>query len=371
MSIKERIVKYAKEIGIDLIGFVKAEAFYELEDILKERERKNYLSGFEERNIEKRVNPRLTLEGAKTIIVVGISYYVNEEDIGEAGEHKFKGRISRSSWGRDYHIVLKEKMKAISQYLEREVKDFEYKYFVDTGPLVDRHLAYMADIGIYGKNNCIISKEYGSWIFIGYILCNLEMEIDIGKKKNCEGCSLCIEACPTGALMDNYQYNSKLCISYLTQTKEDIDYSLREKMGNSIYGCDICQLVCPYNSDRSTSQEDFIPEADNFEPDILKLLGLTNKQFKKRFGHTALSWRGNKIIKRNALIALGNSKNKEALNYLIEYLDNPSAMLRKYAAWAIIRLDKVLGKKILDNHLKEEEEIEVINEIKKLYDYYL
>lgn len=371
MITKEKIIEYAKEIGIDLIGFTKAEEFNELEEILKKREENNYLSGFEEKNFEKRINPYLTLQNAETIIVIGMSYYVNEKDIACTVPSKISGNISRSSWGKDYHIVLKEKMKNLSEYIGKEYNDFEYKYFTDTGPLVDRHLAYKAGIGWYGKNNCIISDEYGSWIFIGYILCNLKIKVDNFIKTGCRNCNKCINACPTGALMENNLYNSKLCISYLTQTKEDISYKLREKMGNSIYGCDICQLVCPHNLYSLKSRVEFIPKKDNYKPDLFDLLKLSNRQFKKRLGDSALGWRGNNIIKRNALIALGNSGNEEVVNYIVQYLNSPSIMIRKYTAWAIIRLNKEEGKKILDEYLKKENESEVIEEINKLYCYYL
>ncbi|MCT4562969.1 MAG: tRNA epoxyqueuosine(34) reductase QueG [Maledivibacter sp.] len=367
---KEEIVGYAKSIGIDLIGFTKSQTFNDLKDILKTREENDYLSGFEEKNIDKRINPHLTLKNAKTIIVVAMSYYINESDIKSPSHSKLVGNITRSSWGKDYHIVLKEKMKRLTEYIEKKYNDFEYKYFTDTGPLVDRHLAYKAGIGWYGKNNCIISKDYGSWIFIGYILCNLQIEPDDNLKARCGNCNKCIDACPTGALMENNIYNSKLCISYLTQTKDDIPYDLREKMGNSLYGCDICQLVCPHNSDCMEGSPEFIPESHNYKPYLLELLRLSNRQFKERFGNSALGWRGNNTLKRNALISLGNSGDKEVIKYITEYLNSPSIVLRKYTAWAIIRLDKDRGKKILDEHLKRENEGEVIEEINKLYMYY-
>ncbi|SHJ84655.1 tRNA epoxyqueuosine(34) reductase QueG [Paramaledivibacter caminithermalis] len=371
MITKGKIIKYSKEIGIDLIGFVKAEVFKELRDMLKKREEKNYLSGFEEKSIEKRINPYLTLENVETIIVIGIPYFIDEADIEQSKSCGNVGNISRSSWGKDYHIVLKEKMKSLTEYIAAEDPDFKYKYFTDTGPLVDRYLAYRAGIGWYGRNNCIISYDYGSWIFIGYILCNLKIKPDDSLKTRCINCNKCINSCPTGALMKNNIYNSKLCISYLTQTKEDIKYELREKMGNSLYGCDICQLVCPHNRKRLAGNKDFIPKKNSSKPDLLDLLKLSNEQFKKEFGDTALAWRGNRIMKRNALIALGNCGSQEVIDHLVEYLNNPSIMIKKYCAWAIIRLNKDKGKKILNEHLKKEKEREVIDEILKLYKYYL
>ena len=150
MNIKEKIINYSKGIGIDLIGFTNVQIYDDLRPILEDREKKNFLSGFEEKDIEKRINPRLILDDAKTIIVIGISYHNDRDKIKERDKNKAFGMVSKSSWGMDYHIVLREKMKTLSEYIQDEVEGFEYKYFVDTGPLVDRHLAYMAGIGMYG-----------------------------------------------------------------------------------------------------------------------------------------------------------------------------------------------------------------------------
>ncbi|MDK2919390.1 MAG: epoxyqueuosine reductase [Candidatus Petromonas sp.] len=371
MNLKEKTIKYAKSIGIDLIGFVKSEVFEDLRERINSRKEKDYLSGFEEKDIEKRIDPQLTMKDAKTIIVVGVPYYIHENNINHDTNPEFYGKISRSSWGKDYHVVLKEKMKKLMELMQEELGKIKYRFFVDTGPLVDRHLAYKAGIGWYGKNNCIITENYGSWVFIGYILCDLEIETENHEENRCAKCNKCIDACPTGALMDNYEYNAKRCISFLTQTKEDISYQLREKMGNSLYGCDVCQLVCPHNVNVEGGYDEFFPEEHNYRPNLLELLQLSNKQFKKKYGDIALGWRGNKVLKRNTIIALGNSGDIKVLDHIKKYLEDSSPMIRKYAAWAAIRLDKVRGKKLLEEHLKKEKDPQVISEIKKLYKYYL
>ncbi len=369
MDLKTKIVGYSKEIGIDLIGFMSAEPLEELRGLLNERKEKNYLSGFEEKDINKRLDPKLTFSEAKTIIVIGVSYNIKENKHTQIIKG---GKISTSAFGIDYHLVLKNKMEMLSEYIGKKTKCFKYQSYVDTGPLVDRHLAYKSGIGFYGKNNCIISEKYGSWIFIGYIICNLDIKSDKPQISTCASCNMCIESCPTGALMDGRDYNAKKCISYLTQTKDNIDYYLREKMGRSIYGCDICQSVCPHNKNVLYGQERaFVCNESFVDIDLINILELSNKQFKELFGKTAAGWRGKNIIKRNALIAIGNSRDVGYMKHLIKYLNHDSILIRKYTAWSILKLDKSKGKEILDKHIKVEKNEEVIKEIKNLYKYYL
>jgi len=363
MDIKKYIIKRAQEVKIDLIGFVKAEEFHELKAILKDRESKNHLSGFEEKDIKKRVNPKLLMENAKTIIVIGISY---NNPMGK----NINGKVSKSSLGIDYHIVLKDKMKKLINLI-KEKYCFNYKCFVDTGPLVDRYLAYKSGIGWYGKNNCIISNIYGSWIFIGYIICDLKIEPDEPNEKKCIECNKCLDACPTGALMNHYQYDAKKCISYLTQTKGYIDYDLREKMTKYIYGCDICQDVCPHNEGLDGLEDiDFKFEEFSFELEPLEILDMSKSDFNKKFGKLAMAWRGLNILKRNSLIIIGNSNDPKYIDKIKKYLTHDSKMIRKYCAWAIIKLDSSYGRKILESHLKKEKDNDVIQEINKLISCY-
>ncbi len=258
-------------------------------------------------------------------------------------------------------------MIKLIENIDKDIEGFKYKYFVDTGPLVDRYLAYKAGIGWYGKNNCIINSEYGSWIFIGYIICNLEIEGDKPYKNSCLNCKKCIDLCPTGALMDNYKYNAKRCISYLTVTKENIEYDLREKMTDNIYGCDICQSRCPHNQNAvKVKNNGFEIEKYNLDVDPLDILNMSKGDFKKRFGDVALAWRGYNVIKRNAIIALGNSKDSSIIKDLKKILDHDSTMIRKYTAWAIINLDKKIGREILEKRLDIEKDRDVTNEFKRL-----
>ncbi len=304
---KNYIIAKAKELNIDMIGFTNADPLVEIKDYLEYRKFYNIETEFEEKNLLLRIDPKLTLESCKSIIVIALSYNINYD---EKPSYKYRGKLSKSSWGIDYHWVLKQKLERLIDEIKKE-KDFQYKFFVDTGPLVERELAHKAGIGYYGKNCNIINEEYGSFIFIGYILTDLELNPKpnvIGSQ--CGECDLCLKACPGGAL-EEYRLNTKRCISYQTQTK-DIDLELKKNMGINIYGCDTCQNVCPKNKDiKESIHKEFIPKLTKGAVDIEELLSMSNKQFKLKYGSMAGSWRGRNILRRNAIIAIENIKTKK------------------------------------------------------------
>lgn len=333
-SLNQYIVDKSKEVGIDICGFTDGLPLYNLKDYLLYREEKSIKTEFEENDIDKRIYPRITMPNCKSIIVLGISYNV---DYDEKPEYPLRGKLSKSSWGIDYHVVLKQKIELLIEEIKKQVH-FEYKYFVDTGPLLDREMARKAGIGYYGKNCSIINEEYGSFIFLGYILTDLDLEFSEEVSNKCGDCDLCLRACPTGALEGQGKFNPKKCISYLTQTKDNIPNSLREKMGIKIYGCDTCQLVCPKNNGvKKSSHEEFIPEAHGYI-NIEELLSMSNREFKKKYGSMAGSWRGKTILKRNAIIALGNMKKIENIHLLIPELRDSNPIIREYAEWAIVNI---------------------------------
>lgn len=347
-NINEYVIKKSKELDIDIIGFTDSSPFLGAKEILLRRQKENKQTEFEEKDIEKRINPLITLDSCKSIIVIGISYNIDNHDKVEFG---LKGRLSRSSWGIDYHKVLNNKLELLIKELEKEL-DFEYKSFVDTGPLIDRELAKRAGIGYFGKNCSIINDDYGSFIFLGYILTSLKLDSSVKVEGKCGDCNLCIKACPTKALEEPYNLNPKRCISYLTQTKEKIPLEFREKMGMKIYGCDTCQNVCPKNKGiMKSNHKEFIPEITNGYMDIEELLFISNKEFKKRYGNMAGSWRGKTILKRNAIIALGNMKKEENLNLLISELKSQNPMIREYASWSISNIYLTMISKIQQDML--------------------
>lgn len=334
-SLNQYIIDISKELNIDICRFTDSLPLNNLKEYLIYREKNGIKTEFEEEDIDKRIDPKLTMENCKSIIVLGISYNV---DYDEKPIYPLRGKLSKSSWGKDYHHVLKQKIEFLIEDIKKVI-DFEYKYFVDTGPLIDRELARKAGVGYYGKNCSIISDEYGSFIFLGYILTDLELEFSEEVSNKCGDCNLCLKACPTGALEEPHKFNPKKCISYLTQTKDNIPISLRGKMGIKIYGCDTCQIVCPKNKDIKKSQhKEFIPETTKGFVDIEELLTMSNRKFKEKYGDMAGSWRGKNILKRNAIIALGNIKRVEYLQLLISQLGDSNSMIREYAEWAIVNI---------------------------------
>lgn len=301
MDLKENIILFAKNNSIDKIGFCTAEPFYNVSNIIKSRMEKGYLSGFEEKDIEKRINPKLTMYSAESIIIIAENYNKNFEF---KLDNKLRANLSMCAIGEDYHKIVKRKLEMLGEYIKEVKENIEYKIFVDTGPLVEREIAKRAGIGWQGKNCSIITKEFGSWVFIGYMLINIKIESDYEIIGDCSKCNKCIETCPTGALGYNYEFNAKKCISYLTQTKDIISEDLEQKIGIQLYGCDICQKVCPYN--KYAEIKETISDIDMVKPDIIQLLSMSNKDFKNTYGKTAAGWRGKKVLQRNANIVLKN-----------------------------------------------------------------
>ena len=364
MNLKQFIINKSKELNIDIIGFTNCEPLDNLKDYLITRKAENKEVEFEEKDIEKRINPKLTFQGCKSIIVIAMSY---NNDFNETPDYKLKGRLSKSSWGMDYHKVLQSKIENLIIEIKKEV-DFSHKYYIDTGPLIDRELAKRTGIGYYGKNSSIINDKYGSFIFIGYILTDLDIDISNEEIPNkCGDCNLCIKACPTGALEGDYKFNPKKCISYLTQTKEKIPYELRSKMGDKIYGCDTCQLACPKNKNIIIpNHEEFIPKITKGYMDIEEIFNISNKEFKKKYGNMSGAWRGKNILKRNGIIVLGNTKDRKNLKLLLPLLKDPNPMIREYTAWAILNIDYSYGKEVAEKAIKSEVDDLVKLEMKNL-----
>lgn len=337
--LKEETLLFAKNIGIDLIGITTAEPILELRPLLEERKAKGHLSGFEEKDLELRINPLKTMENAKTIIVIGQTYHIDISKIKSPAPELY-GLLAKTAWGRDYHLVLKEKLQQLAEFLSSKNKDFQYKAYVDTGPLVERHLAYKAGLGWYGYNNCLINKDYGSWFFIGYMLINIELMPDSPVEDKCKGCRRCIEHCPGRALDEKYVFDAQRCISYLLQKKGELSEEERRKLGNRIYGCDECQLVCPHNkSVKESTANYFIPTEPSHLVDLKLLLNMSNKTFKKFFSTNASGWRGKNILQRNAIIALGNLGDKRAIPILEPFLEDPREDIREYAKWTLKKLN--------------------------------
>lgn len=338
---KNEIMKFGMSIGISKIGFTTAERFEELLPMLKEHKEKDWLSGFEEPDFEKRIDPKLSLSSAKSIISIAIAYPSSADFSLSSKENGPRGLFCRSSWGNDYHHVVTEKLKQLEQFIHKQIPTAEFVSMVDTGPLSDRAVARRAGIGWIGKNGSIISPEYGSFIVLGEIITNIEFEPDKPLENQCGECKKCLDACPGNAIIGEGKINAKKCLSYQTQLKDEIPEQYREKLGNRLFGCDTCQIVCKFNQGREVEfYHEFEPENDVVNPQLREVIQMTNRQFKEKFGRLAGSWRGRTPIQRNAIYGLAFYKDKEALP-ILERLksEDTREVIRDAAKWAIDKIN--------------------------------
>ncbi|NLG82686.1 MAG: tRNA epoxyqueuosine(34) reductase QueG [Bacilli bacterium] len=314
------------------VGFVKARIFTELREKLLRYLAINGEIELVEHDIEKRINPYLIYDKVKTIIVVIFPYTQRNPELDRASHV-----VSKSSYGIDYHLVLKDKLSIIASYL-KDNYNAESIVLTDNHPLHEKHLAYLAGLGNFGKNTLLINPTYGSYFFIGLILTDLELEeYDEPRFSDiCQGCNRCIKSCPTQALSESRFIEVYKCMSYLTQSKKLIPDEYLDKFRKYIYGCDICQITCIYNTDND------LPILAEFKPqgkEIIKvkdLEALSNKSFKEKYGDLAANFRGKNVLLRNAILVSANQKNIKDLENLdkltntnIEYLNQATDYAKK------------------------------------------
>ncbi len=373
-SLKQKIIAESRRLGIDKIGFASAEPFYELEKPLQKQREKGYNSGFEHQNIPERIYPELTFEGPKSIIAIALAYPTKIHE-GVPKDEK-RGMFARASWGTDYHFILEDRMNKLIEFIKSEAAQLEeasgwrFAPQVDTGELVDVAVAQRAGLGFIGRNGLLITEEYGSFVYLGEIVTNIDFEADQSVPFGCGECTRCIKACPTTALLGDGSMNAKRCLSYQTQTKGIMPEEYRKKIRNVIYGCDICQMVCPYNKDKDFHfHPEMEPTVDEVYPKLQPLLTITNKEFKESFGHLAGSWRGKKPLQRNGIIALANGGAREALPLLWQLVQqDPRPEIRGTAVWSISRLGSKqpdLWVTRLREHQSHESAPEVLEELTK------
>ena len=238
---------------------------------------------------------------------------------------------------------------------------------VDTGELVDRAVAERAGIGWSGKNCSIITPEFGSYVYLGEMITNIPFEPDEPIENECGDCTLCLDVCPTGALVQPGQLNAQHCVAFLTQTKDFMPDEFRGEIGNRIYGCDTCQTVCPKNKRKfNWIHDEFKPDPELAKPLLQPLLNISNKEFKSKFGPMSGSWRGKKPIQRNAIIALAHFKEQDAVPDLVELMKKDERpVIRGTAAWAVGKIGGPLAEQALRTALEKEKDVEVLKEIEK------
>ena len=339
MNLKEKIIQLSKELGISKIGFTTADDFAYLEKSLRAGVEEGRTTGFEHKNIEERLDPKLSLASARTIISIALAYPRRLPQQPQKTAFR-RGKITPNSWGLDYHYILQDKLERLARGIEELTADFEYKGMVDTGALVDTAVARRAGIGFIGKNGLVISKEFGSYMFLGELITNLELEPDQPVDYDCGDCNRCVEACPTSCLLGDSTMDARRCLSFQTQDKGMMELEFRKKIKTVIYGCDICQICCPYNKGiDSPPLVDIDP--DLAQPELIPFLDLSNGQFKEKFGLIAASWRGKNILQRNAIMALANAHDRSAIPKLLEIIDKGQNPIHAATAiWALGELVK-------------------------------
>ncbi|XHU99247.1 tRNA epoxyqueuosine(34) reductase QueG [Bacillus pumilus] len=366
-ELKEELIQYAKEIGVDKIRFASADTFDSLKDRLILHESLGYLSGFEEPDIEKRTNPSLLLPKAKSIVAIALAYPSKMKEAPRSTRDARRGIFCRASWGTDYHVVLKKKLDMLEEFLRSKHVDIRTKSMVDTGELSDRAVAERAGIGFSAKNCMIITPEFGSYVYLAEMITNVPFEPDEKIEDQCGTCNKCVDSCPTGALVNPGQLNSQRCISFLTQTKGFLPDEFRSKIGNRLYGCDTCQIVCPINKGKDFHlHPEMEPDPEIAKPLLKPLLTISNREFKEKYGHVSGSWRGKKPIQRNAILALAHFKDTSALPVLIDLMHkDPRPVIRGTAAWAIGKIGDEQLLPELEKALERESDEEAKQEIVK------
>ena len=313
-----------------------------------------------------RRDPRELVPWAVSIISVGMNYYSGYSRPVESSESR--GWISRYAWGDDYHNVMKGKLEAllesIGQFRDGNIQG---KAFVDSGPVLERDFAGIAGLGWIGKNTHLISPKKGSWFFLGELFVDLPLAYDRPIRDRCGRCDLCLKACPTGAFVGPYVLDARRCISYLTiELKDWMPRSLRPLVGNHIFGCDICQEVCPYNVKAlPTAEIAFQPRSGLHAPELIAFLSLSEAEFRQRFRASPILRAKRRGFLRNVAVALGNLKALDAVPALIRSLDDEESVVRGHVAWALGQIGAQTALDPLHRRLRAENDADVQEELRQ------
>lgn len=366
-ELKQEIIEYSKEIGIDKIGFASADVFSELRERLRRQQELNYQSGFEKGTIEERTEPTRLLPEAQSIISIAIAYPSRIKNQIRGTREERRGIFARASWGVDYHVVLRDRLEKLVEFIREKVPEANTKVMVDTGELSDRAVAERAGIGFSGKNTSIITKEFGSFVYLGEVITNLPFIPDEPVTDSCGDCTICMDACPTGALIQGGQLNAQRCIAFLTQTKDFLPEPFRDKIGNRIYGCDTCQQVCPWNKGVDFHiHPELEPDPEIAKPKLKPMLRISNREFKEKFGHLSGAWRGKKPLQRNALLALAHYKDKTAVEEItIVMKEDPRPVIRGTAAWSLGKIATREAHEAIREAMQTEKDEQVLYEMEK------
>jgi len=331
-----RILELARECGFELAGVARAEPLAEDNQLYLDwisRGMAGAMGYLTDRRAVVRTDPRLLLESAQSIVCVGKIYNVAGPSSADANSY---GRISRYAWGEDYHDVMRAELEDLARKLGNH---HHWKVCVDTAPLLERSYARRAGLGWIGKNTCLINQGIGSWIFLGEILTSLELEPDSPPPDRCGTCTRCIDACPTGAIpAEGYEIDARRCISYLTiELRGAIPKELRPGIGSHLFGCDICQDVCPWNREAPVTNEQAF-ERRHAAPDLEEAAQITEDEFREMFRKSPVRRAKYAGFLRNVAIAMGNSGDQKFRVPLSSLAESADETVAEHARWALERI---------------------------------
>ncbi len=340
----ERARQLALDTGFDLAGFARADsppdlAFFGEWVARGHAGEMAYLSG----QVAKRSDLKLAFPWARSVLCVGLQYdtphaYSTEAPTG-------RGWISRYAWGDDYHDVMQALLERLRERLQAEAGPFEARAYVDTGPIAEKAWAAAAGLGALGKNTCLLNAEHGSWFFLGELVTDLDLPGDEPRADMCGSCTACLDACPTQAFPAPYVLDATRCISYLTiELKGDIPESLREATGRHVFGCDICQDVCPWNRRRrKQGGASFEPRTGALAPDLAELAVLDEEGFRERFRRSPVKRAKRRGLLRNVAVAIANAGSGAQRPQLEQLAQDGDPLVALHARWALERLDARLS----------------------------
>jgi epoxyqueuosine reductase len=340
-ELTQRIKSRALTLGFDLVGIAPAQsspelAFFERWIDAGYAGEMHYLR----RSLERRRDLQQVLPDAQSVVVCGLNYDT-DYPYSTTQDDASRGWIARYAWGADYHQYMQDKLTQLQQYVAECVpQEVASKLYVDTGPVVERVYAKYAGLGWFGKNTCLLHARLGSWLFLGELILPIPLEYDGPTFDHCGTCTRCLDACPTEAIIAPYVLDARRCIAYLTiELKGSIPEVLRPQMGNHVFGCDICQDVCPWNRKRFfTTEAALQPQPAHVHPPLEDLARLTPAAFAQHFRGTPLERTKRRGVLRNVCVAMGNSGNPAFVPLLEHLLHDDEELIREHAAWALTQL---------------------------------
>ncbi|HWO02184.1 MAG TPA: tRNA epoxyqueuosine(34) reductase QueG [Blastocatellia bacterium] len=370
-ALVDQIKQAARELGFEVAGIASVEPLARDDAAFAHWRESGFAAGMDymTRRPELHAHPTALVSYARSVITLAINYYATAPAF--AHEHRF-GRVARYAWGLDYHDVVKPRLVELASRIEKLAgRKLHTRCFVDAVPLLERGVAASAGVGFFGKNTNLLQPHNGSWFFLSEILVDLDLPADENQiKVSCGSCRRCIDACPTDAFAQPYQLDSGKCISYLTiENRGSIPRQLRPQIGEWIFGCDVCQDVCPFNRFASdTAWEDLRPEAGvGWRLDVAELLSIgTDEQFRAQFRGTALMRPKRRGLLRNAAVAAANIGATSAVPALVERIKSDAEpLIRSHAMWALAQLDPRKADPLIEECLSDPSS-EVADEARKL-----